>query len=166
MSWIFLIRHYSLIQMLEWVSVKEKYWPSYKRGLYFFVKKNNNNNFLYLCVLWLFFCCCWCHIQLHFWKHEKCCRAESKSMWFPVVYWECSLPELKTTEQSCSCACKLYSSNTKPLYFVMNSFSFKRRYYKAIFLIQLMWHFMFYQLKTRSKESSILVVTLKEVIGC
>lgn len=48
----------------------------------------------------------------------------------------------------------------------MNSFSFKRRYYKAIFLIQLMWHFMFYQLKTRSKESSILVVTLKGVIGC
>lgn len=52
----FLYRRHSLIRMLEWVSVKGKCWPSYKRALYYNEKRKKKwLLFLYLCVLmWLF----------------------------------------------------------------------------------------------------------------
>lgn len=83
-NWIFLIRHYSLVRMLDWVCVKEKCWPSYKRGLNYIVKvtflykKKKKMYFVLVCFVTFFFW--WCLIHLHFWKHAKCSHAESKSM--------------------------------------------------------------------------------------
>lgn len=57
----------AIIWMLEWVSVKEKYWPSHKRGFYYNTSKVTLYTFLYFCV----FCDCFGDTYNYILKHVK-----------------------------------------------------------------------------------------------